>query len=61
MKASLERVAQFLYRNHRGAYFALVKVGGKQIKRSLRTKDRQMANRVGRVASPGNQLRYDKS
>ncbi len=34
------------YRNHRGLYFALVKVGGKQIKRSLRTNDRQMANRL---------------
>ena len=45
MNASLERVAECLYRNHRGTYFALVKVAGKQIKRSLRTKDRQFANR----------------
>jgi hypothetical protein len=37
MKASLEQVAECLYRNHRGAYFALAKVCGKQIKRSLRS------------------------
>ena len=46
MKASFERVAECLYRNHRGMYFALVKVSGKQIKRSLRTKDRATANRL---------------
>lgn len=45
-EASLERVAECLYRNHRGVYFALVKASGKQIKRSLRTKDRATANRL---------------
>jgi integrase len=46
VKASFERVAECLYRNHRGVYFALVKVSRKQIKRSLQTKDRQLANRL---------------
>ena len=41
----LERVAECLYRNHKGVYFALVKVGGKQIKRSLKTNDQALAKR----------------
>jgi integrase len=41
----LHRVAECLYRNSNGRYFALVKVKGKQIKKSLDTSDRQLANR----------------
>lgn len=40
-----KKVGKCLYRNHRGTYFALVKVNGKQIKRSLETKDRELADR----------------
>ena len=41
----LHRVAECLYRNGNGNYVALVKVKGKQIKRSLKTIDRKIANR----------------
>ena len=41
----LHRVAECLYRNGNGNYVALVKVKGKQIKKTLNTKDRQLANR----------------
>src|SRR5258705_895264 len=39
------RVGECLYRDGNGNYVALVKVKGKQIKRSLGTNDRQLANR----------------
>lgn len=39
------RVAECLWRNHRGVYFALVKLSGKQIKRSLKTNDLELARR----------------
>ncbi|MEO6751715.1 MAG: tyrosine-type recombinase/integrase [Chthoniobacteraceae bacterium] len=39
------RVAECLYRNNHGTYFALLKVRGKQIKRSLKTKDSPVAKR----------------
>ena len=42
---SLNRVGECLYRNGIGIYFALVKVGGKQIKRSLKTNDVALAKR----------------
>jgi integrase len=41
----LKRVGECLYRHHAGAYYALVKVAGKQIKRSLRTSDLSLAKR----------------
>ena len=41
----LTYAGECLYRNGIGTYFALVKVGSKQIKRSLKTNDRQTANR----------------
>ena len=41
----LKHVGECLYRHHRGTYYALVKVGGKQIKRSLRTSDLDLAKR----------------
>lgn len=41
----LNRVGECLYRNGIGAYFALVKVRGKQIKRSLRTNEGPTAKR----------------
>jgi len=41
----LHRVAECLYRNGNGKYVALVNVKGKQIKKSLKTNDRQLANR----------------
>lgn len=41
----LNKVAECLYRNGNGQYIALLKVKGKQIKRSLKTNDRQLANR----------------
>jgi hypothetical protein len=42
---ALHRVAECLYRNGNGNYVALVKVKGKQIKKSLKTIDRKIANR----------------
>jgi len=43
---SFHRVAECLYRLHpSGTYYALVKRHGKQIKRSLKTTDRQLAER----------------
>jgi integrase len=41
----LKRVGECLYRNGIGTYFALVKVRGKQIKRSLKTDDLPIAKR----------------
>jgi len=41
----LKLVGECLYRHHAGTYYALVKVGGKQIKRSLRTSDMALAKR----------------
>ncbi len=41
----LSKVAECLYRNGHGTYFALLKVGGKQIKRSLKTEDAALARR----------------
>jgi integrase len=41
----LKRVGECLYRNGRKTYFALIKVGGKQIKRSLKTNDLPVAKR----------------
>jgi len=35
----LKRVGECLYRSHEGGYFALIKVGGKQIKRGLQATD----------------------
>jgi integrase len=40
-----KRVGECLYRIHTGGYYALIKVGGKQIKRSLRTNDQALAKR----------------
>jgi hypothetical protein len=40
------KVAENLYRlESSGGYYALVKMGGKQFRRSLRTKDRKLADR----------------
>ena len=41
----LKRVGECLYRNGRKIYFALIKVSGKQIKRSLKTDDLAIAKR----------------
>ena len=41
----LNKVAECLYRNGHGVYFAIVKVNGKQIKRSLKTDDSALAKR----------------
>lgn len=41
----LKKVAECLYRNGNDIYFALIKVKGKQIKKSLKTTDRPIANR----------------
>ena len=42
---TLTKVAECLYRNGHGTYFALIKVRGKQIKRSLNTGDSALARR----------------
>ena len=41
----IKRVAECLYRRHTGVYYAFVKHNGKQFRRSLKTKDRQLAER----------------
>ena len=41
----LTKVAECLYRNSHGTYFALIKIRGKQIKRSLKTEDSALARR----------------
>src|SRR5260370_42514262 len=41
----LKRVGECLYRNGRRTYFALIKVSGTQIKRSLKTDDLAIAKR----------------
>jgi integrase len=41
----LQKVGECLYRNHHGIYFAWFAVRGKQIKRSLKTPDRDLAKR----------------
>jgi hypothetical protein len=42
----LRKVAENLYRlESSGGYYALVKKGGKQFRRSLRTRDRKLAER----------------
>src|SRR5438093_9727665 len=41
----LKRVGECLYRNGNKIYFALIKVSGKQIKRSLKTDDLTIAKR----------------
>lgn len=43
--STLTKVAECLYRNEHGTYFALLKVRGKQIKRSLKTDDSALARR----------------
>ena len=45
MEPTLTKVAKCLYRNAHGTYFALLKVRGMQIKRSLKTKDATLARR----------------
>lgn len=42
----LKLVSECLYRSRQGVYFALIKVRGKQIKRSLDTKDLTLAKRL---------------
>ncbi len=41
---ALKYVGECLYRSHNGMYYALVKVSGKQIKRSLKTADLALPN-----------------
>jgi len=43
--SGLKRISECLYRHHGGTYYALVKVAGKQIKRSLKTADLSLAKR----------------
>jgi len=46
-RPSLLRVSQCLYRqSHSGIYYGLLKRAGKQIRKSLKTKDRQLAERL---------------
>ena len=42
-QSKFKRVADNLFRNHKGRYYALVKRGGKQIKKSLGTDDKALA------------------
>ena len=45
-QTSFRKVAECLYRNESsGAYYAFVKRNGRQIRRSLKTKDRKLAER----------------
>ena len=49
----LTKVAACSYRNGHGTYFALLKAGGKQIKRSL--KNRRFGARTATARSPANE------
>jgi hypothetical protein len=42
---SLRKVGECLYRNRHGAYFAWFSIRGKQLKRSLKTSDEELARR----------------
>lgn len=64
------KVAECLYRNRSsGTYFALVKKKGKQIRRSLKTKDRKLAERrlrdfrakVGKLTAPASERKVPLS
>ena len=65
--STLKKVGQCLYRNKHGTYYALIKVRGKQIKRSLKTADSQLAKRrlvnfrkdAGKLSSEGRSLTVD--
>ena len=64
------KVAECLYRHASGTYYGLVKRGGKQIRRSLKTSDRQLATRrlsefrskVSRLTETGQggKIRFDE-
>src|SRR6266496_6655936 len=42
---SLRKVGECLYRNRHGVYFAWFSIRGKQLKRSLKTSDKELARR----------------
>lgn len=47
---NMYRVAECLYRNESGTYFAIMKVTGKKVRKSLNTFDRETARqRLGAV------------
>lgn len=53
----LQKVGECLYRNNRGVYFAWFSVKGKQIKRSLKTTDKDLARRrLAELREKGNRL-----
>ena len=57
-EALFVKVAECLYRNRSsGSYFALVKRRGKQIRKSLRTKDRKLADLDDRASESGNLIK----
>ena len=65
----LTRVGECLWRHQSLKYYAIVRVGGKQIKRSLKTKDLALAKRnlrkfrekVERVGGQGKSMRFGSS
>jgi integrase len=57
----LTRISQNLYRNGLGTYFAIIKIRGKQIKRSLKTKDRIIAkNKLAEMENDAGRLMDDR-
>ena len=53
----LQKVGECLYRNNHGIYFAWFVVNGKQIKRSLKTTDKDLARRrLAELREKGNRL-----
>lgn len=57
----LTNVSQNLYRNGLGTYFAIIKIRGKQIKRSLKTKDRIIAkNKLAEMENDAGRLMDDR-
>src|ERR1043166_823268 len=60
-KSVFHKVGECLYRHASGKYYALLKRGGKQFRRSLKTKDRRLAERkLGELREQVGALRIDE-
>jgi hypothetical protein len=49
--SSTRSVKTYIASNHRGGYYALIKRGGKQFRRSLKAKNRKLAQRRAKVGA----------
>lgn len=66
-QADYKRVGECLYLSSHGIYYSIVKTNGKQIKKSLRTSDRKLAerrcrefrNKAQRLSGPERQIQFE--